>query len=212
MTTLHLHTINFDNAHAPNPYFGVCTLATCALHVRRSAKPGDLIVGLGARGYHIIDDRNPSATRKQDIGFRGRVVYAMLVSQTLTWPQYIRHCTETLVGKIPDMDGRYEQRCGDCQYELVTRDSGGYELKQIDGLHVPSQADSDLRAGVLLGHEFFYAGSRAAPAPEWLAALQAKGQEPVRHTGATAQRALDWFAGEPRGILGKPMLHKLVHY
>ena len=38
-----------DYGFAPNPFFGVCTLATCKPIVRRVAAIGDWIVGTGSK-------------------------------------------------------------------------------------------------------------------------------------------------------------------
>ena len=71
----------------------------------------------------------------------------------------------------------------------LPRPSAGNQLRKVVGR---GQAANDLKAGVLIGGEFFYAGARASAAPAWLAALQAKGREPVtlkgEHAGSSATR------------------------
>ena len=66
-----------DFGFAPNPFFGVCTLATCKPEIRRKALVGDLIVG--------INGRPPSKRPKQHID---RLVYLMRVAETVTFDQY----------------------------------------------------------------------------------------------------------------------------
>lgn len=44
---LYAYTITRDYGFAPNPFHGVCTLATCKPYVRASANIGDWILGIG---------------------------------------------------------------------------------------------------------------------------------------------------------------------
>jgi hypothetical protein len=58
-----------DYGFAPNPFFGFCTLATCKPKIRAAAALGDWIVGTGSCAY----------------GLEGRLVYAMRVTEVLTF-------------------------------------------------------------------------------------------------------------------------------
>ena len=49
-THLFVYVIARDFGFAPNPFHGVCTLATCKPGIRRSAKVGDWILGVGGKG------------------------------------------------------------------------------------------------------------------------------------------------------------------
>jgi hypothetical protein len=46
---LHSYVVARDYGFAPNPFFGVCTLATCKPLIRRIAHIGDWIVGTGSK-------------------------------------------------------------------------------------------------------------------------------------------------------------------
>lgn len=61
-----------DSGFAPNPYWGYCTLATCKPLIRRTAKPGDWVIGVGS---------------KAGVG-SGKLVYAMHVSEVIAFEQY----------------------------------------------------------------------------------------------------------------------------
>ena len=61
-----------DYGFAPNPFFGVCTLATCKPNVRRIARPGDWVVGTGSAAHNR----------------EGYLVFAMKVAEALTFDQY----------------------------------------------------------------------------------------------------------------------------
>ncbi len=55
---LHSYVVARDYGFAPNPFFGVCTLATCKPKIRSVAEVGDWVVGTGSkrrgRDKHIV--------------------------------------------------------------------------------------------------------------------------------------------------------------
>jgi hypothetical protein len=71
---LFTYKVAHDGGSAPNPFHGICTLAICKPAIRRVAKPGDLVVGLGCGSES------------------SRVVYCMLVEGSLAWSEYIDAC------------------------------------------------------------------------------------------------------------------------
>lgn len=70
MLKLYSYIVARDYGFAPNPFCGVCTLATCKPIIRRVAQLGDWIVGTGS------GSRN------------GRLVYAMKVTESLCFNEY----------------------------------------------------------------------------------------------------------------------------
>ena len=46
---LFIYVIARDYGFAPNPFHGVCTLATCKPGIRKSAMVGDWILGVGGK-------------------------------------------------------------------------------------------------------------------------------------------------------------------
>ncbi len=84
-TRLFSYVVEHDTGHAPNPYFGVCTLCRCKYKKPRGkhpnvvelAKPGDWIVGTGG------------ANTKKSAG-HGKLVYAMKVEEKITRGEYFR--------------------------------------------------------------------------------------------------------------------------
>src|SRR6266852_7459904 len=99
------YCLRYDDGAAPNPYWGVCTLAICKPAIRRKAKEGDWVVGLGSK-------RSPCG----DIS--SKVVYAMHVTQVLTMEGYDLHCRKHLRKKIPNWhDHDFRRRMGDCIYD-----------------------------------------------------------------------------------------------
>ena len=65
--TVYSYIVVYDSGFSPNPFHGVCTLACCKPMIRRSARIGDLVIGLSSCGE--------------------RVVYAMRVEQVLGFTQ-----------------------------------------------------------------------------------------------------------------------------
>ena len=69
---LYSYVITRDFGFAPNPYFGLCTLATCKPVIRKKCNVGDWVAGFGGSSTPV----------------RGRLVYLMKVTETLTFNQY----------------------------------------------------------------------------------------------------------------------------
>lgn len=49
MERLFTYTIPFDDGAAQNPFHGMCSLAICKPAIRRVAKAGDWVAGLGSK-------------------------------------------------------------------------------------------------------------------------------------------------------------------
>ena len=77
MAQLFSYTIRIDDGAAPNPFHGMCSLAICKPAIRRVAKQGDWVIGLGSKNAPSGD-------------LRGRLVYAMLVDEVVPIAQYDR--------------------------------------------------------------------------------------------------------------------------
>src|SRR5262245_55608098 len=100
MARIHSYVVRFDSGFAPNPFYGLCTLATCKPDIRRSADIGDWIVGSG------------SADRSVRRG--GYLVYAMRVTDTKTFRAY--DADPRFESKKPYRRGSRKQSCGDNIY------------------------------------------------------------------------------------------------
>lgn len=102
-----------DYGFAPNPFFGVCTLATCKPEIRRLAMIGDWIVGTGSRRR----------------GRQGAIVYAMEVTETMTFCSYWQD--GRFRRKRPNLCGSMKQAFGD---NIYFRDDAG-RWRQLDSHH-----------------------------------------------------------------------------
>ena len=87
-----------DYGFAPNPFFGVCTLATCKPNIRAHASVGDWIIGTGS-----------GQQNKQ-----GFLVYAIRVTETMTFNEYWKD--ERFRPKRPNLRGSKKQAFGDNIY------------------------------------------------------------------------------------------------
>lgn len=69
---LYSYVITRDYGFAPNPYLGMCTLATCKPQVRQYASSGDWVAGFGGKDTPVYE----------------KLVCLMKVSEKLTFDQY----------------------------------------------------------------------------------------------------------------------------
>ena len=66
------YVVDRDYGFAPNPFHGVCSLATCKPDIRRLASIGDWVIGTGGARCHMS----------------GRLVFAMRVTEAVTFDDY----------------------------------------------------------------------------------------------------------------------------
>jgi len=155
--TLFSYCIPHDDGSAPNPFWGVCTLAICKPQIRRTALVGDWIVGTGSVKF----------------GFESQVVYAMKVTNKMTLKEYDKYCQEYLPNKIPiwkTLDRKL--RKGDCIYDF----SKVNPLLR-PSVHKEEDKAKDLKGeNVLLSDHFYYFGSKPVPLPTHLLAIVKQGQ------------------------------------
>lgn len=158
--TLWTYIIPYDDGSAPNPFRGICTLAICKPAIRRNAKPGDWIAGLGSR----------NAPRGRDLS--GCLVYAMCVKESIPWSEYDRRARTEWPHRIPNINSLdMSERLGDCLY-----DHSGPQVTQRRGVHPPDNQIKDLNGNVLIAEEFYYFGRDAIQLPPELGALPHQNQ------------------------------------
>src|SRR5438093_1323152 len=110
---LYSYVVARDFGFAPNPFGEFCTLATCKPGIRKTAQVGDWVVGTGS-------------TEK---GRQGNLVYAMKISDVLTFDEYWND--HSLQYKKPNLCGTTKQMYGDNIYRHLTADHWG----QVDSHH-----------------------------------------------------------------------------
>jgi hypothetical protein len=142
-----------DYGFAPNPFYGMCTLATCKPDIRKQAQIGDWIFGTG------------SSSQKQ----YGLLVYAMEVTKKITYNQYF--CDAHYQFKKPTMHGSLICKYGDNIYYhngSMWSQSDSHHSKE-HGLINRHNLDRDTKSdNVLISEQnhFYYFGNKAIPIPQ----------------------------------------------
>lgn len=195
---LYSYVVARDYGFAPNPFFGMCTLATCKPDIRRSAMVGDWIVGTGSK------------TQER----QSNLVYVMQVTEKMMFNQYWNDSRFQL--KKPDLSGSIKQRFGDNIYQ---RDPDG-QWRQSDSHHslkdgLPNQANiqRDTKSdSMLLGYMFAYWGGLGPQIPSCFRNWD--GEDLCKWgTGhkccfpeSMVDAFVDWFLTlDERGFLGEPL-------
>ena len=142
-----------DFGFAPNPFFEVCTLATCKPKIRKNACVGDWIVGTGSAAH----------------GRTGRLVFAMKVQETLSFSEYWHD--ERFLSKRPSMRGSKKQGFGDNIYHRATKSGKWIQAdshhSHEDGTPNYANVKNDTSADrVLAAKHFVYWGGSGPQIPK----------------------------------------------
>ncbi|SDK11691.1 hypothetical protein SAMN05216189_102923 [Pseudomonas delhiensis] len=138
------YVMTHDTGLAPNPFFGVCSLALCTPnHKKARLLPGDWVVGHSSKSTGH------------------RLVYAMQLTEVLSMDEYFKAFPE----KRPDPCGSPEQRSGD---NLYFREGGGWlRVPSAEHNDVESFLNDQGRPVYLAeGEDHFWYFGAANPMPE----------------------------------------------
>lgn len=149
--TLFVYVIARDFGFAPNPFHGICTLATCKPGIRKSAAPGDWILGIGGKQLG-------EAHRK--------CILLMKVSDKISFQEYWNDARFSI--KKPCRNGSHVKMLGDNIYhksadgEWIQEDS---HHSNPDGTINETNLSRDTGScdQVLISNHFFYFGKSAIP-------------------------------------------------
>jgi hypothetical protein len=149
---LYSYVVARDFGFAPNPFFGICTLATCKPEIRRLAKVGDWVVGTG------------SARSKRT----GYLVYAFRVSEVLSFQSYWSDPRYQV--KKPNLRGSKKVAFGDNIYSKEKGKDGWCQANSHhslpDGSPNIRNIENDTQTDcVLIGAEFVYWGGNGPKIP-----------------------------------------------
>tara|TARA_R110002049_G_scaffold84688_1_gene215529 strand:- start:206 stop:811 length:606 start_codon:yes stop_codon:yes gene_type:complete len=191
--TLFSYVVRWDHGFAPNPFHGICTLATCKPLIRRKAKIGDWVLGTG------------SAERK----FQGRAIFLMHIDELSRFDDYWMN--PRFVRKRPTMNGSLKQRFGDNIYH---HDEGGAWV-QADSRHSRDghandknlARDTNTTDRVLIASDFMYWGEAAPKIPKSLQkfVIARPGWE-ENFTQVEIEQLVDWAKShEQQGQVGDPL-------
>lgn len=174
-----------DYGFAPNPFFGACTLACCKPEVRQAARPGDLVIGSGGQSNNLL----------------GRAIFAMRVSERLTFDQY--WADPRFEVKKSQMGVGLRRGYGDNIYH---HDDDGNWVQEYSHHSFPDGSlnndnlvrDTSANA-VLIGFDYIYWGALAPDFPAHLRDLDGDDISPrgradrSRFSKAMTDAAMDWF-------------------
>jgi hypothetical protein len=148
---LHSYVVARDYGFAPNPFYGVCTLATCKPRIRSVAQIEDWVIGTGSK------------TRQRE----SYVVYAMRVTDSMTFEQYWKD--PRFQTKKPNLRGSKKQAFGD---NIYSKGANGRWCQAdshhsfADGRPNPANLKSDTSANrVLISDDFAYWGGSGPKLP-----------------------------------------------
>lgn len=157
---LYSYVIKRDYGFAPNPFWNVCSLATCKPQIREGALKGDWVAGFGGANTTIAC----------------KMVFLMQVDEICTFDEYWED--SRFLAKRPRFDGNYQQCYGDNIYHHI-----GDECMQENSHH--SYADGingknlihDTRVDrVLLSFHYWYFGENAIKLPKEFTGVIATGR------------------------------------
>lgn len=140
---LSAYIVRHDTGFSPNPFGGVCTLACCKPTIRRSARPGDVVVGTGSARHKLS----------------GYLIYTMRVETVLPFEDY----WERYPSKRPSPETAVKKR-GD---NIWHRDAFGNWGGVPGAVHDDRHRNRDLRGGnALISTQFYYFGRKAVLIPD----------------------------------------------
>ncbi|MFJ3427889.1 MULTISPECIES: Nmad2 family putative nucleotide modification protein [Pseudomonas] len=193
---IYSYKLSRDYGFAPNPFHGICTLATCKPQIRKGAQVGDLIVGCGSK----------------ELKMQGKIIFVMRVSEKISFQQYWED-SRFHVKKVDFQSGK-SAAYGDNIYHLenglwVQEDSHhSFEGGVVNADNLSRDIGSD---NVLIGEDFVYWGSNAPMMPPNLRNIDGDDLFPNGRNFRSIfseifrNEVVTWFSALPeRGNLARP--------
>jgi hypothetical protein len=191
------YKITRDFGFAPNPFHGVCTLATCKPHIRKSAVAGDLVLGCGS----------------SENGLVGRMIYVLRVGGKCTFQQYWDD--PRFAAKRPFFKSSRDHAYGDNIYH---HDAAGEWIQERSHHSFQDGATNELNLRqdtsedhVLWSDDFVYWGREAPEVPAPFRDFNGDDLYPhardrrSRYAPDFIEAVSDWFNALPeRGRRGRP--------
>ena len=148
---LYGYKMTHDTRFAPNPLFGVLTLATCKPALRRNTEPGNWIAGWTSKSLKNC----PTPVGEE------RLIYLARVTRKLTYPEYWAEYPQKRPGNWDDPhvdsyhgDNIYEPKPG-CTPDPMNPDT--FILHENSYHKTPEKKAKDLKGQhVLVCEEFYY--------------------------------------------------------
>jgi hypothetical protein len=139
-----------DYGFAPNPFYGVLTLATCKPSIRKTAMVGDYVIGFSRKKYE------------------SKLIFMMRVTEKMSFDEYWND--PRFLCKRPVMNGSTKKLYGDNIYhhdelgQWVQEDS--HHSKENGEINEDNlKKDTRSTDQVLISSEFFYLGNKMVKLP-----------------------------------------------
>jgi len=150
MSKTFIYVVDRDFGFAPNPFHGLCTLATCKPRIRSAARPGDWIFGIGGRRLNAT----------------GKCIFAMQVDRRISFQSYWSLPEYQL--KKPLRNGSATRLVGDNIYNILNG-----KWVQADSHHSNEDGTANMKNlikdtgtdAVLVSSNFYYFGKSAIDVP-----------------------------------------------
>lgn len=189
---IYSYTITRDYGFAPNPFYSMCTLATCKPKIRGSAQVGDWVVGFG------------SSTTK----YKNKLIYAMQVQVKIAFDEYWNG--EEYQCKKPVMNGSLKQVYGDNIYHHVDKkwvQDNSHHSNKDGSPNLRNLKRDTKRDAVLISRRYWYFGKDAIDIQEELAELVYNHIGEKRFTDKKLETKLEtWLDSQPeQGFIGDPI-------
>lgn len=144
----YMYVVDRDFGFAPNPFHGFCTLATCKPVIRRCARTGDWVIGMGGSRLNAS----------------GRCIFAIRVEDCLTFDDY--WSDSRFLAKRPIRNGSRKMMVGDNIYHRLATNA---PWQQEDSHHSLPDGQPNLHNmekdtqtnRVLVSRHFLYFGAEA---------------------------------------------------
>lgn len=187
-----------DYGFAPNPFQGVCTLATCKPRIRKVAKAGDLVFACGSVENNRV----------------GKLVCALRITDKLTFQEYWDD--PRYAAKRPNFHASPAHAYGDNIYH---RNNRGLWIQERSHHSFPNGAlnqanldrDTTTSEQVLLSTDFVYFGRDSISIPKRLRNFSGDDLYPdvrdfrSRYDAPFIAAIERWFNQLPRGNVGRPI-------
>lgn len=192
--SLFSYVVARDFGFAPNPFYGYCTLATCKPLIRAHANIGDWILGTGSK------------TKSR----QGRAVFAMRVTEILTYNQYWND--PRFIDKRPRLRASIKQAFGDNIYHRGPQSGDWNQCDShhswTDGTANRNNVARDTRADrVLISDDFVYWGGEGPVIPLFdnVNVCFRRGHK-KRFNESTVAEFVNWISDvDERGFVGAPL-------
>ena len=179
------YVMTSDTGLAPNPYWGICSLALCTPnHMNAQLKPDDWVVG------------------HSTVATGHRLIYAMRLTKVLDMTTYFHEYKQ----KRPVLDGTPEQRCGD-NFHYFENGQWKYIPSALHCCEEEFEQDQGRQVFLAEGEDnFWYFGDKSLDFAAQFPSLIHNGRGISYERDEKAIKAFsDWLQGMGvRGCIGKP--------